>query len=203
MKTKKAEVGISLLVILLAIVLISAIASTLIFSMVVSTSSKGYLMSHRTEKKVGTIPQIIQVYARDGTDGYVDDTFVKLRLLGGSDDLNLQDISLEVDLSNASSELEYSPESCAYDATLGSGDGYYTDGEAGTFTVDYLVKGGEYEAGFLKRGDIVRFCFRTQRSVGEYEEVRITMIAKSASTIQVIGLTPRIMQQYNEQLYPK
>ena len=207
---KKAEMGIGTLIIFIAMILVAAIAAGVLIQTATSLQNKALLAGTRTKGQVSTAIQFLLVYAEDGSspDKTVSDFFFKAKLVAGSDAIKFNDALVEFDLQDQSADLNYIdlPEA-SRNCTRVDGDsansGYYTDATGtGNFSVEYLVKGSEWQDGYLHRGDVVRICMAAPRNVTADEDIQVRFVPKIGTPALLETAIPDVVTQQRVYIFP-
>lgn len=198
---KKAEMGIGTLIIFIAMILVAAIAASVLIQTATSLQNKALLTGKRTQGQISTATQVLLVYGEDGTTGSpksLSDFFMKMKLAPGSDAIRLNDTLLEFDMADSSADLTYNMS--AIDCVAGS---YDTDANGnGNFSARYLIEGSEYRAGYIHRGDVVELCFKSPINVTSDEDISIRLIPKVGTPTTVETAVPEIVGQKRIYIFP-
>lgn len=190
MFNKKAEMGIGTLIIFIAMILVAAIAAGVLIQTAGSLQNKALLTGERSKGQVSTNVLPIVLYAEDGTSGSsVDSFFIKAKLAPGSDPVAFDEMLVEFSLKDASADMEYATGGCASPNST-------------HFKADYLISGQNQRDGYLQRGDVVKICFNSTRSVEEDESVSVTLVPKIGSPTQIDSAMPAIITQKRIVVYP-
>ena len=191
---KKAEMGIGTLIIFIAMILVAAVAAGVLIQTATSLQNKALLTGERSKSQVSTSIMPMLAYAEDGSsNNNVDQFFMKLKLAPGSDSVRFVDMLLEFSLKNLSSDMTYSSAETCTNVNESNGTVYY---------VDYLIQGDNYNAGYLQRGDVVKLCFESGRSVGEDESIAVTLIPKIGNPTTIETAMPDIITEMRVSIYP-
>ena len=203
---KKADMGIGTLIIFIAMILVAAIAAGVLIQTATSLQNRALLTGTRTQGQVSTALQYLAVYAENGSspDKTVEDFFINAKLAAGSDAIKLEDALLELSLQDTSANLNYAGNE--FDCEREPGDpensGYYTEDNAGNFSVEYLVQGNEGLAGYLESGDVVRFCIMSPRPVGPDEDIHIRFIPQVGNPAVMETSIPDTITQTRVHIFP-
>ncbi len=203
MFNKKAESGIGTLIVFIAMILVAAIAASVFIQTATSLQNKALLTGSRTKGQVSTGLTTLLLYATNGSDSTIEHFRQKVKLSPGSDPIALFDALIEFGTESTSGDYIYSDETCV-NATNAAGTGYFFDNanSNGTFTVKYLVKGANYQAGYLVRGDIAMLCYEAPAPLDEDTTLLINLIPKVGTPMQVETATPNIMTAERIYLFP-
>ena len=190
---RKADMGIGTLIIFIAMILVAAIAAGVLIQTATSLQNRALLTGERSQSQVSTSIRPIVVYAEDGSsDNDVDNFFATLKLAPGSDAIKLEDLLVEFALSDESYDLLYdnSSDDCG-DVETATG-----------FLIDYLIEGDNHDTGYLQRGDVIKLCFSSERSVEEDETVRLSLIPRVGSPTVIETAMPDIITQQRINIFP-
>ncbi|MFP4111574.1 MAG: archaellin/type IV pilin N-terminal domain-containing protein [Candidatus Woesearchaeota archaeon] len=198
-KGKRAEVGIGTLILFIAMILVAAIAASVLIQTATSLQNKALLTGKRTQEQISTGISVLLVYAEDGsTNNDLDNFSMKIKLTPGSEPLKLNDTLIEFDLSDGSADLEYNStgdcETAGSFKTSTSGDG--------VFAATHLVEGSEYRQHYLHSGDVVKVCFASPRSITPDEDIAIRIIPKVGIPSVIETATPEVINQQRSYIFP-
>jgi len=190
---KKAEMGIGTLVLFIAMILVAAIAAGVLIQTATNLQSRALETGSRSTQQVSTALETILLYGENGVSpmSTVEFVFQNLRLVAGSDPIKLNDTLVSVDVSNLSTDLTYNETAVCDDTVV-----------AGSFAVVHLKQGNEYNPDYVNTGDVVQFCYRLPRAVGEDETIRVNVIPKVGNVMTVQVTTPPVMLTKRVFLYP-
>lgn len=192
--SKKAEMGMGTLIIFIAMILVAAVAAGVLISTTGTLQNKALSTGRSTSAEVGTSLNIVQIYAEDGRTQGVSDFYKVLKLNAGSDPVRFSDILISLSLQNATADFLYN---ASIDCSNTSNTTAGVD-----FGVEYMITGPNNMTGYLTRGDVVRVCFESPRSVGESEKVIISLIPKVGSTRVVDTELPDLMIAKRIDIFP-
>jgi archaeal flagellin FlaB len=198
-KREKGMMGIGALIIFIAIILIAAVAASVLITTGGSLQQKALITGTQTEEAIASGIEAMTVVASDAsqqdtanTPHQVGDFKVMVRLQSGSQGLNLNNTIVTVDTETSSTSLTY----------LGQ---ILTDSETSSTTnyvVYYVQSGTNHEAGYLNRGDVAKIIFHLQPEIAENQLVRIKMIPRVGTYTQIEFYTPDSMTQESVALWP-
>ena len=192
-KTRKAETGMSTLIIFIAMILVAAVAAAVLITTTGALQNKALDTGRQTTQEVGTSLQVIEIYAEDGSDTELDVVTTTLKIGAGSDPMRFQDLLFVFALSDVSQDYIFNGSINCSNATQ------VNDTQYG---IDYAIVGPENQPGYLTRGDVVRVCFETPRSVGESENIRLSLIPRVGTPVLIATTTPDLILRTREILYP-
>lgn len=204
-QNKKADMGIGTLIIFIAMILVAAIAASVLIQTATSLQNKALLTGSRTTAQVSTGMTTLLLYATNGVDGQVEDFRQKIKLSPGSDPVTLSDILIEFDTESTSGDFIYrAGTNCtrAPDCSGTSGYCYDAVNANGTFTVKYLVSGPSNQAGYVVRGDVVMLCYSAPGNISEDTNIMINVIPKRGVPMVVETATPNIMTAIRVYIFP-
>jgi flagellin-like protein len=183
----KGESGIGTLIIFIAVVLVAAIAASVLLGTTGSLQQKALTTGKQSEREVSGGIQVITMSGTDGSNGTLRNFSLLAKLTASSDPLALADTLITFDTMNTSQSLNYDP-------ALG------TTNE--TFNISYSKTGNEYRMGYISRGDVIQIDINCVREVGESELIRMRIIPKHGIIVPVDAVTPDVITQMRIVLYP-
>ncbi len=192
-KTKKGAQGIGTLIIFIALILVAAVAAGVLIQTASSLQSKSLDVGRQSQEKITTDIEVVQVYADDTSDGYingtpVNDTFTLIVRLGsGSDPVKLDDLLIKLDTQAGSQSLTYSPTGTA---------------AQDTYAVTYIINGSNHKDGYLNVGDLAKIQFKDLNTIGEGETATLRLITKNGAVKPIDMTTPSAMVDAVTYLYP-
>lgn len=199
---RKAEMGIGTLIIFIAMILVAAIAASVLLQTASTLQNKALDTGKKTEGAVGTSIEPIIMAGEDGQDGGLNDFFVKVKLNAASDPIKLGDLLVGMYMANASADLEYKGGTYGTNCSNGP-NGYNTAADGtGNFTVRYLINGTNNKLHYLSRGDVIEICFESPTTVTEDTEFTLNLVPKVGSLTQVKATTPDVMTDKRVVVYP-
>jgi len=182
----RGESGIGTLIIFIAVVLVAAIAASVLLGTTGSLQQRALTTGKQTEREVSGGLVVVTMAASDGSNGTVDTFEMLVKLTAGSDPISLNDTLLTFDTKNTSQSLSYNDSAPS----------------ATSFNVTYAKMGREYKYGYLSRGDVVQLTFKSSRPVGESELIRLRLIPKHGIIVPLDVVSPDVMTQSRVVLYP-
>ena len=130
--------------------------------------------------------------ARTETPHEVGDFKILVRLQAGSSGLNLNNTIITVDTEMGTYTMTYN-QTVSIDTTSSSTTMYL---------VYYVLRGNNYQEGYLSRGDNAKMIFQLTPEIKENEYVRVKIIPRLGSYTQVEFSTPDSMTQQSLTLWP-
>ncbi|MFH1055724.1 MAG: archaellin/type IV pilin N-terminal domain-containing protein [Candidatus Altiarchaeota archaeon] len=189
----KGMMGIGTLIIFIAVILVAAVAASVLISTAGSLQQKALVTGGQTEEGVATGVEAVSVTATDGTTTHDVEQFEFIvRLQAGSESLNLNNTVLMVDTSALTWSMDYSGSATEWDVSS----------TTGRFGVEYVKRGSDYEEGYLSRGDVIKLHFNTSAGVSENEKVRLKIIPRVGQATIVEFTTPDVMNDNRVNLWP-
>lgn len=202
MSSKKAEMGIGTLIIFIALLLVAAVAAGVLIQTNSALQEKALITGKQAENQISNHISVVEVTARDGSDGTIEVFSQIVKLAPGSGPIKLGETILSFDTFNTTSTLSYRGISGI--VHLNATDGYYTNAssEKGFFVGEYLHQGPNYINGNLQQGDVVRITYIAPRNVTENEHIRMSIIPKIGVPTTTEFMAPEVISTVREQLYP-
>jgi flagellin-like protein len=185
----KGETGIGTLIIFIAIVLVAAIAASVLLGTAGSLQQKALTTGKQTQQEVASGIQVIQVTAQNGLDGTVENFELLVKLSAGSDPLAINDTTISFDTKNSSQTLTYENTS----ASVTSGV---------DFIATYVKTGPDYLPNYLTVGDIVKIQFNSTYNISQSQTVKIKLVPKRGVIVPIEFVTPDVISTMRVTLYP-
>jgi flagellin-like protein len=182
---KKGETGIGTLIIFIAIVLVAAIAASVLLGTAGSLQQKALTTGKQTQQEVSAGIRVISVTAVDGMNGDVENFELLLKLSAGSDPLSLNDTIITFDTKNSSQNIGLGPIA-----------------NMTHFNVTYVKTGPDYMINFITVGDVINARFNSSSSIGQSQLIKMKIIPKRGVIVPVEFVTPDVMSTQRVALYP-
>jgi archaeal flagellin FlaB len=184
----KGETGIGTLIIFIAIVLVAAIAASVLLGTAGSLQQKALTTGKQTQQEVASGIQVISLSGQNGYDGAVETFEILIKLSAGSDPLALNDTMILFDTKNSSQTLVFDNGS----AVVSGSD----------FIATYVKTGPDYISNYLTVGDIVKIQFNSTYNISQSQTVKMKVIPKRGVIVPVEFVTPDVMSTQRVGLYP-
>jgi archaeal flagellin FlaB len=185
----KGETGIGTLIIFIAIVLVAAIAASVLLGTAGSLQQKALTTGKQTQQEIASGVQVIQVSAQNGLDGAIENFEVLIKLSAGSDPLALNDTIISFDTKNSSQSLTFE------NNTAGVISGQ-------EFLITYVKTGSDYLSNYISVGDMVKLQFNSTYSITSGQSVKLKIVPKRGVIIPVEFVTPDVISTQRVSLYP-
>jgi flagellin FlaB len=192
---KKAEMGMGTLIIFIAMILVAAVAASVLIATTSKLQNKALDTGKMTTNEVGTSLSAVEVYGENGTEGNDIDYFYEtIKLAAGSEPIRFADLLMTMSLSSTSRDY-------TYDGTVNC-DGAWAGLSQTKYGVKYQIQGSSYSNSYLNKGDVVKLCWQAPISVNESSDLKITLIPKVGSNLVVETTTPDLMVDRRITVYP-
>jgi archaeal flagellin FlaB len=186
----KGETGIGTLIVFIAMILVAAIAASVLLGTAGSLQQKALTTGKQTQQEVSSGIQVVTLTGTDGTDGSVENFEMLIKLTAGSDALALNDTLITFDTKSTTQNIKYSD-------LYGVG----TEG-TDTFTGEYLKNGTDHLDHYLTTGDIVKVRFIATNSITQSSAVKLRVIPKHGAIVPIDFVTPDVISTERVILYP-
>ena len=193
--SRKGMMGIGALVIFIAIILIAAVAAGVLITTGGSLQQKALLTGTQTEEGIASGIEAVTLVgsdARTETPHEIGDFKILVRLQAGSSGLNFNNTIVTVDTEQGTYTFTYN-ETVSTDSTSSSTSQYL---------IYYVLRGNNYQEGYLSRGDNAKIIFQLDPEIKENEFVRIKIIPRLGQYTQIEFTTPDSMTQQSLTLWP-
>ena len=162
---KKAEIGIGTLIIFIAMILVAAIAASVLIQTATSLQNKALLTGNRARDQISSGLEALVVYGTNGTDGDLEEFFLKLKLVAGSETLRFNDTMVEIMTRNTSQNLEYGGTDCS--ASTGNNTHYF---------VEYLIESNNHRDDYIHSGEVAMVCANSPYPMGRDEDIEFSIV---------------------------
>ena len=189
LKSAKGETGIGTLIVFIAIILVAAIAASVLLGTAGSLQQKALTTGRQTSEEVSSGLQVITVSAQNGLDGNVENFEMLVKLSAGSTPMSLNDTTITFDTKNTTQTLTYE----SNQASVSSGSEYIAN---------YSKRGPDNLANYVSVGDIVKIQFNSTGSISASQTVKIKMVPKRGIIIPIQFITPDVISTQRVSLYP-
>jgi flagellin-like protein len=196
---KKGNMGMGTLIIFIAMIIVAAIAASVLISTTTSLQNKALETGTATKDEVGTSLTVLQVFGEDGTNGVLENITVTTKLKAGSEPTRFGDLLVSLGLENVSEDYTYNDTASSVDAFF-NGSGALTNGDE--FIVNYSIQGSNYQDGFLSTGDVAKIKFPAPREIGESESFNLDIVPKVGLKNSVETQTPTLILNEREPIFP-
>lgn len=188
---KKADMGIGTLIIFIAMILVAAIAASVLIQTATSLQNKALLTGDRAQQAVSTGLEALLVYGTDGSDGTIEEMRMKVKVIAGSGDIRFNETLVEVDVKNGSLELEYGGATC-------------TDGATNQthYFVQNLIASSDYREGYLQSGEVSMICFEAPHSMGRDEDIGFSVIPSYGFPLRIDTALPDYIHTTRVFIFP-
>ncbi|MEM4260623.1 MAG: archaellin/type IV pilin N-terminal domain-containing protein [Candidatus Woesearchaeota archaeon] len=201
--SKRAEMGIGTLILFIAFILVAAVAASVLISTTSTLQSKALNTGKQTTDEVGTSMTAVQIYAEDASDNSVDKMvdyfYYTIKLSAGSEPIRFADVLMTMNTNNVSQDYTYYGDTgysagCSGTAAL--------DGNTSKYFISYSLSSSQQTNGYIFPGDVVKLCFKSPRSIGEAEEIKINMVPKIGASLVVDTTMPSLMRDKRIYVFP-
>ena len=165
MFNKKAEIGIGTLILFIAMILVAAIAASVLIQTATSLQNKALLTGDRAKSSISVGIETLVIYGEDGSDGNVEIFNLKVKLIAGSDTIRFNETMIEIMTKNDSRNLEYGGTNCS--AATGNSTHYF---------VKHLLLATNYKEGYVQRGEVAQICLEAPYSLTRDEDITFSIV---------------------------
>jgi len=187
MSTKRGEAGIGTLILLIALILVAAIAASVLLVTQSSLQSKALAAGSKSETQVSSGIVVMQVWGENGSTNALNYVYGNVRLSAASDPINFNNTLVYFDLSDASLSANYV--GTFVDCNESAIDNMVAINSS-SYAVQYVINATTHIDGYLQQGEIAKICFAPPHSMIEKVAFRFTVLPKSGALTQVRGSTP-------------
>jgi len=183
--SNSGETGIGTLIIFIAIVLVAAIAASVLLGTAGSLQQKALTTGKQTQQEVSSGIQVVGLSATDGSNGDIENFEMLVKLSAGSDPLSMNDTTITFDVKNNSQTM-----------TRGS------IGNSTNFNMTYPKTGPDYLPDYISVGDVLNVKFSSLSSIGQSQTVKLKIIPKRGVIVPIEFVTPDVMSTLRVAVYP-
>jgi flagellin FlaB len=187
----KGETGIGTLIVFIAMILVAAIAASVLLGTAGSLQQKALTTGKQTQQEVASGIQVVTLSGTNGTNGDVEAFEMLIKLTAGSDALALNDTLVTLDTKSTTQNLRFV--------------GVYPENGLGSsinYTAEYLKNGSDHLSDYLTTGDIVKIRFASTGGISHSQIVRVRVIPKHGVIVPVDFVTPDVISTERVILYP-
>ena len=186
---KKSAQGVGTLIIFIALILVAAIAASVLIQTSSNLQSKSLDVGNDAQGRVSNSLDIIQVRGVNASDNVIDGSgvdsiYIMVRLSAGSEDMRLTDLVINLNSPNGAQTLTNDQS-----ASITS------------FNQTYL-SGTPLSDGYISKNEVAELRVPVLYSIGENEKVNIKIIPSDGLNTDISFTTDSVMRLYNQVLYP-
>lgn len=198
MRNKKADMGMGTLIIFIAMILVAAVAASVLIATTTKLQNKALDTGKLTTQEVGTGLTAIEVYGENGSNQDLEYWYETIKLSAGSEPIRFSDVLITMSLNDNASDYTYNGVyDCSDDSTIAA-----PTSSKGNFGVAYQIQGTNYKNAYLNKGDVVKLCFQSPRPVNESEDIKISLVPKVGSILVIETTTPDLMVDQRVSIFP-
>jgi flagellin FlaB len=198
---KKGETGIGTLIVFIAMILVAAIAASVLLGTAGSLQQKALTTGKQTQQEVASGIQVVTLTATDGTDGAIESFELLMKLTAGSDPLALNDTLITFDTKTTTQNIRfcgnYNPNASAVNESLGE-----CNGTSSLYSAEYLKNGTDHLGNYLTTGDVVKVRFESSTNISQSQMLKVRLIPKHGVIVPVDLVTPDVISTERVILYP-
>jgi len=187
--SNKGAMGISGLIIFLAIVLVAAVATAVIIGAGSALQQEAIFKADLVEDSVGAAFSIMHVMGTDGSDGDIEDFIILAKLQPGSDPIHFNYTILHATTSIWAQEMEYNSSGTSAVGSI-------------QYWIEWLKTGPDYQIDYLNRGDIVKIRFHADTSINSGKQIKLKITPKNGFISIIEFTTPMSIRETKVNLYP-
>ena len=182
--------GVGTLVIFIALLLVAAVAAAVIIQTAGSLQQQALATGGASKADIGTSIRLSAAYGTDGRDGALEMLYGVVRLTPGSEPISFSDVTIIFGTQNHTTRYVFS-----------GNETYSTNGNTGTFGIEYLQNNTHHRYGVLQTGELVTLAFQPQSPLLEGEEIIISFIPRVGLAQQLKTHVPTVMTTSRVSLY--
>ena len=187
----KGETGIGTLIVFIAMILVAAIAASVLLGTAGSLQQKALATGKQSQQEVSSGMQVVTISATNGSLGSLQAYEMMIKLTAGSDALSLNDTFISFDTKSTTQNLKY-------------GGIYPTVPNVTTtnFTAEYLKNGTDHLDDYLVIGDVVKLRFNSTNPITQASAMKIRLLPKHGVIVPIDIITPDVISTERVILYP-
>jgi len=184
---KKAEMGMGTLIIFIAMILVAAIAASVLITTTGSLQSKALATGMAAKQQIGTSINVISITGENGLNGDLNNFSVTLQLSAGSDPIKLGDLLVLVTTNAKSYQMSYTNTTLVADTS---------------FAVNYALNGTDHMAGYLVSGDVAEVQYELTNGLTSSQQMQLSLIPKVGVPTTIQTVMPNVLFTQKEAIYP-
>lgn len=207
---RKADGGVNYMILFIASIIVAGIAATVLLQTSNSLQSQSLESGKKTQENLGTMLEIVDVYAEDGTDPgrSVREFFMTVKMAPGSKGIKLEGTHIEADFESSTmdtvaTQLNESERNCTI-GTSEADSAFWTNPTTGrgNFSYVYLKKGTSWTDGYLLNGDLVQICVQAPYDILEDKPVALRIVPPQGMIRTIETATPDVIHVKQIHLFP-
>jgi flagellin-like protein len=188
---KKAEIGIGTLIIFIAMILVAAIAASVLIQTATSLQNQALLTGDRAKGSISSGVEALVIYGMDGSDGDVENFTMKVKLIAGSDTLRFNDTMVELMTKNMSQEMQY--------GGIGCGN---SNGNSTHYFIDHILEASGHRDGYLLSGEVVMICIDGPYSLTRDEDISFSVVGSTGFPLTIDTAMPDYIHTTRVFIFP-
>ena len=202
MFTKKAELGISTLILTAAIILVSAVIFMAFTGTANFVNSEARTAGMAARENIGSAMNVVSLYAEDGSTGNaVDYFYYEIKPPYASDEIKLNGTLLMVAMNNISREYTYDNTINCTIKNVSNENSTYNDSNDNHFGVEY-VDGSSTYTDTIVAGELIRLCFKAPRTVQKDDKLIINYMSQRGYGARIQTTYTKLIRQKTIFLVP-
>ncbi|RJQ17090.1 hypothetical protein C4573_03480 [Candidatus Woesearchaeota archaeon] len=199
---KKAELGISTLILVTATILVAALIFVVFFDVVGSVQQETRAVGMSIRQNVGTGITVIQFYGEDATtNNNIEYLYEEIKMPYGSDEMKFNETLVVLSLNNESRELTYNTNIDCTVKNTSDTLSIYNDTNDAYFGV-YWMDGSAEFTDALTAGEAARLCFRSLSGIEKDDRIIVTVLTKNGFSSRIDVTPTKLMTDKTIYLYP-
>ncbi len=188
---KKADIGIGTLILFIAMILVAAIAASVLIQVATNLQNKALLTGDRTARQISGGFQALIIYGTDDGDGLLDDFVIKMKSMPASEPISLNSTIIEVLTHNTAMSLKYGGTNCS--AAENNKTHYF---------VQTLITSPSHQDGYVVKGEVVMTCFSAPYAMSPDEDVSFSVTPRNAYPLKIETALPERINTGRVFIYP-